>query len=965
MPPPAYTDWIYYSIWFSDPDEYAFAVAAAGGDLTTGGVFHGMSPDTAAGLFGIPIPYPSGNMDLIDKTITFPEYLQSCGPTQAGVKYSTVGTICIAYNDDVGIIVPPVNIPFLGQVGQTFLLQWAGQVLFKGRQAPTTPTPTFIPQRRFIGGWELENNMEGGAGSTGVGCRDASRTMDGLGMACRGQNTPGTTWTRQINEYTGVSVRKSWERIYFRPRVVGTGIVGFWRCQNSTSPGAGAALVYNTAGGVDLYTINSLSTPTLQQSGFVPDSDWTKFDIYLIFPSAGPEEGRIVVAANGVVIYDFHDTSGGSMDTVGFHQQSQVGKGVGIGALGTADAQVEFDLDDWINGDIPGPGGIVIFPDSLSDIMGSHVRKVWNLSGSAPSYTPAGSPFQITNQGNNPQQKLNSALVSSTSGAQIDLTTDLPPLGIQDKATGIAWGIVAFILGEQGTNSGSTDGSLGFSVAGAGYVMTVINETAAGAFNSVLYNPFNLIVPAEVTPLLLRYIKSADANTATVNAIQGVAEELGVWGHEDVVNDLVPADFPRINNLHNCNYPETQFATPGPPPIQNVFMVGGTYTGNGTQQDILLPDACHMLFIRNNAGGSNGVKWFACGLGGHLGTTDRVVPNMPVRVWFDPVAQSYKFTVAGTDVNVNTAAATYQYIAFCDPGMRYCVGGAYNVPSNVSSRAHVLQNDNFTPAWAFVQSEILGNASSSEGLAVKGPGNTGNVGNRLLSATVLNNFGSFSSQTLTTGADNHPSTLSQCNFLVFRASEPGCGWVSTQIFSYTGDGNASRVIPMTPATGRFPLFVLVCPTSGAQSAIFRDPSHAGVNSATFTGLVNTTTGITAGATDSITVGISLNANGVIYNVFAIPGDFTGWNNGTFFPPNCNQPEAWYDPPMDPPEIAVFGNGGLDLDGVIPITLLKDVTGIYTLQPGKTNDTMYDRQTGQPSVNMKIPDPQAKTGYIGG
>jgi hypothetical protein len=40
-----------------------------------------------------------------------------------------------------------------------------------------------------------------------------------------------------------------------------------------------------------------------------------------------------------------------------------------------------------------------------------------------------------------------------------------------------------------------------------------------------------------------------------------------------------------------------------------------------------------------------------------------------------------------------------------------------------------------------------------------------------------------------------------------------------------------------------------------------------------------------------------------------------------------------------------------------------MSGIYTLVPGKTDDTVYDRQAGQTSVDLAIPDPTGKTGFV--
>jgi hypothetical protein len=183
-----------------------------------------------------------------------------------------------------------------------------------------------------------------------------------------------------------------------------------------------------------------------------------------------------------------------------------------------------------------------------------------------------------------------------------------------------------------------------------------------------------------------------------------------------------------------------------------------------------------------------------------------------------------------------------------------------------------------------------------------------------------------------------------------------------QIVSYVGDGNVSKVINLTPASGRFPLFALVMPV-GSGNAIFRDPSHAGANSAVFADLSNTITGITAGAVDQITVGAALNSLGVTYSVFVIVGDENGWNNGNFVAPAVAAPDIWPPPPDPFSDLAILGSGGIVLNSGAPQLLVKDISGIYTIVPGKTDDTLYDRQTGITSLDVKIPDPSIKTGFI--
>src|SRR5678816_3831634 len=54
-----------YIIYFQDPAQYNFAKSVAGGNLLE------LAPRAAATMFGIPYPYPSGDVDLIPAGISF------------------------------------------------------------------------------------------------------------------------------------------------------------------------------------------------------------------------------------------------------------------------------------------------------------------------------------------------------------------------------------------------------------------------------------------------------------------------------------------------------------------------------------------------------------------------------------------------------------------------------------------------------------------------------------------------------------------------------------------------------------------------------------------------------------------------------------------------------------------------------------------------------------------------------
>lgn len=82
------------------------------------------------------------------------------------------------------------------------------------------------------------------------------------------------------------------------------------------------------------------------------------------------------------------------------------------------------------------------------------------------------------------------------------------------------------------------------------------------------------------------------------------------------------------------------------------------------------------------------------------------------------------------------------------------------------------------------------------------------------------------------------------------------------------------------------------------------------------------------------------------------------------PPSATIPVEWTG---DEPDIDFEGGqtgGFIDLGGTATVVLSADPSGIYTLVPGKTNDTLYDRdETPVVTVDVKIPDPFIRTGFL--
>lgn len=944
-----YSAYAYYNIWLTDPAEYEFAIAVAGG------FYINLAPNHAAALLGIPIPFPSGDMALIDKTITFNSGFSP------GDELNNPYPSGLFLDENVDVIVVPgqSGVPAfpLGN-GEDQIFTWSGIIMPLNVGSGENPAPpNVMSQRRWIQGCEMMPFMEGGtSGAVGLMTRVASRTNGEHGFAVRGQNS-GTPIRRNVNDYrTALTTEVSWERFYFRLRVAGSSTCGLWRTFGFPAAGAGVGLEVNTNGSIRVEMIDAIGTKVVVAT--IPALDlntWYRFDIFLRYDTVGPN-GRVTIYINGVLVVAYNDVTGAGLGGGTRHVSSDMGKWTA-----TVDNLIEYDVDDWINADLPANVNATTcqFIDTnypFDWLVGSHIRSVLSFSATTVGWTPTNR--EVLNQALSPQVLFNqSQLSSTTSGSIIDGTTDHN--NDQDQIAQ-KFGPVCAVVGDDSANGGALDGQMGYKLAGGASVLTTIAQSGSFFTHAVAYTPSGILLPPNIVPFHVVRTKSADASQDITLAVQAAIEYLGAWGPEDGA-DTQPntQDF-----LHNCRYTNTNWGYLGGYTDGPVMAVGGTYVGNGTFQDINLPLPCHFLLIRPPNGiASNGIRFFGSSVAPTKGDTDQSVAN--VRIWMDALGQ-FKFTVSGVDPDCNANAQTYQYIAFCDPGMRYNICGAYNHPqAGTSPRNNDLSyiNPDWLAEWAWIQSEIPGAASSTNGLAIKGPSSIAGVNGVTSRGVDIAQFGSFSAGTFSSRSGIHFNTSSQNNYSLWRKADNVCGDIMLQIFSYVGNGaGGTRIITFPDVTLRYPLFAHVQPANA--TGIFRDPSHTGTNSASANTMNNVATGIVAGGIDSISVGTTLNANLINYDVFIILGSDAGWLNGTYSAPSC---EGAYQPPPAPPlpEIAVMGEGGLILGGTTAITLLKDVSGIYTLVPGKTNDTFIDRSVGVGDMDVKIPDPSFKTGYIGG
>jgi len=382
----------------------------------------------------------------------------------------------------------------------------------------------------------------------------------------------------------------------------------------------------------------------------------------------------------------------------------------------------------------------------------------------------------------------------------------------------------------------------------------------------------------------------------------------------------LPTSVPPHTGIHNAPYPRTPWARGQTAPLSPVVHHTGTYVGTGTFIDLFFRCPIHFLFIRPASGGLGGAVWWSAMVNAHRAGVESFIPSL-AEILVDPsfagpAAEGDQETrcvvhIAGAHADLNAVGITYSYLAIADPGMRFCHAGALHIAQSTLDYVNPLDNEGFTPEALFTQHEVYG-AGATNRIGFKGIGHAATAMSMQLNgiaetASAL----SFSNGTLTLkpGLFTGGAPDAQIAFLAFRRDD-GSGDVgiprALQLATYVGDGNASRTISLAPASGRRPMWALVVPHN-AVAAMWRDPSHTDTTSGLWgSSTPNAATGITAGGIDQFTVGLLLNANTIVYDVFVIPGDTAACNNGWScageFPPvepGVPGGPGWPEEPSDP------------------------------------------------------------------
>lgn len=981
------------------------------------GWIHG--PEPAATELGIPYQTP-------DTAFVAPCVRTSYNPTGSSHKFLTDRAVFTLNNGG-----------FFGFFGASTRFIWVGSFQYSPPATPPDPPGPGVPpavnvamaQRRWAVGFELPQNGEMGTSSLNDWVsRDASRTLEGLGIAIRGLTT--ATMVRTLNEQIApatMTPNKSWERLYIRLRNLPTASQDFWRCAAFPSAGAGVRLDVMPTGAIAVSNLEAAGTVTLKGSTLpLVLNRWYKLDLLIYYNDQAatfetvspfrriPQFGFFYIYIDGALAFWF---KADDQFANGIGQNQTRHTGSTLGPIAVTHQGLEMDVDDWICSDYPTLDADGNY-SGLDWINGSHVQLIRPTAYGAGHSVNWVGDFRrllgIPPVGNGTTSS--SRVTSSTSGAVLSALTDVVN-AFKSKATVL--GMASMFVARYG-NRASVDGTLGWSIAGGAFDLATITEAFSDQWLSRFYRPAGQLVPlAAVSPLELRYVKGASAGSASIGALMATVEGIGYFGPEDApappawpdISEWTPtflgypsqytynsivrhngvtykyktgtpnphqggyaeeppnATFwdvytltayqvgdrvgwagkiwvakvahsstqqPDISptywgeevrpttlsgpTVHNAPYGDSPWAAAAAPPISPVAIVGGTYVGNGTGQDITFRLPVHFLWIRPLTGDAGGIRWWTSMLGPHRTAWQGIEAENLVQAVRDYAYVSpggttdpemrYIARISGANTQSNANGVTYQYIAFCDPGARFMLNGSFAHDSNVPSSDNPLANPTFTPQAGFFHIESVG-VTSTASMWFKGIGHAIDAASEMVSSAVTALAARFALGVLTSKTPFHVGGTVQTAYSLLRKDDAS-GDVGVpnvmKIGSYAGNGVAARTIAVSPASGKRPLFLsITAHEAGASGTVFRDPSHTGTTSQNaFNGSQNASTGITAGGIDEFTVGSNINSSGVTYDYWMLMGSATagnnGWSpNGEFIPVNPAPAPGGFPPgpPYDP------------------------------------------------------------------
>lgn len=296
----------------------------------------------------------------------------------------------------------------------------------------------------------------------------------------------------------------------------------------------------------------------------------------------------------------------------------------------------------------------------------------------------------------------------------------------------------------------------------------------------------------------------------------------------------------------------------------SVRILQTTYTGNGTQQSIVLssldPDVAlltpSVIFAFPESGTQPGAWWW----------DSKVYPTAcsnARRISYAIVAGRGVVHITGSSGSTNQNNIPYRLIALFDPKSRIVTRGAVALSSNSDDRDVIFRNSTFMPEALFVVRESA-NQNDSTKAYYRGAGHTGDMAislgaNIAAVADAIQDVqsGEFQVGTLANEA------FQDFAFMAWRTA-PFTGARLIAVASYAGNGTNPRNVPLG-LDGGTPIFALVVPTDTGR----RWMRHGSVTRQFGGNTTGSANAITAFGADSLTVGSELNANAVVYSVFAL------------------------------------------------------------------------------------------------
>lgn len=777
---------------------------------------------------------------------------------------------------------------FWGIGGTTTRYYWMGEFVLApdadaagddGEEIPEAER-ALIPSRRFVEGFEHPATY-GSSSATLQTSMDAARHADGYGLAQRGASN--LTISKATSLHDGPTFQNTgWERLYVRLRGLPDVTTQFWSSVGYPTSALGNALAVTPDGSLVVLNVTSSTASTVrgvvgaleEWTGLATHHAWVRLDILI-----NHNDGTFRVYWNGALALStgINVVASGS----GGFQSTRVGNAK------TEANTLKIDIDDWMQADIPVNDAAEETLNGRDWLNGSKIALVRPTAYTAAHSGWTGDLRVLLQRVAGSSGFTIPQLSSSTALALIAVDTDAE---LSVDADPQALGVVAMLVSLVSLR-GSTSGKLGYSVGGAAAVLTSITQSITRSFNSVMYSgPGTGKTIAALTPIELQHQKGNDTSASWVYGLFGQAEIIGTFGPEDVREAVLeggaaPA-FEGLRGTHNHPYPRSPWARHSDLEQLGPYMVhAGTYTGNGTGQDLTFPAPVGLIFIRPVAGGA-GLWWHTSLLGGHAsfqaGAASDFIggdedPDFVAATGEDAQQTQYRVRLAGNHAQFNASATTYQYVAVMDPAARFMLNQHMSTMLGETDDVHTFWDETFEPEWAFAFLEEINTGTTTVRLYSKGLSqkDSAAISNYSSAAPPVNPL-TFGTGQATTHSTFHGMMSVGASFWRRSDGNNDPGEVDVlSVGTYTGDGAASRTIGCGTGTTKRPLFALVDGESGEGA--FRDPSHTSSNS--LVGGANSATGITAGGVDSFTVGSSLNASGVVYNWWILWGSATAGNNG--------------------------------------------------------------------------------------